>query len=207
MKNTLKSFALFILLTPLTSHALIEARLTYGGLGAKDFAANACGALCTSGNIPAVVPLTGTGADVILSLPLIPFGFGVRYEKLGFSASSSNAQLSASIERIAAILNYRIINTILHIGPIATVGISTKTQAKIVENGITRANYDANSAESFSLGLEAGLKPLIVIPISVGAEAGYQYLKIKNATNSVDSSTRDLDLSGGYLKLFLGLDF
>ena len=207
MKNKIKIAALLILLTPLASQALIEARITYGGLGSKDFAADACGALCTSSNIPAIVPFIGTGADVIISLPLIPFGFGVRYEKIGISASSSNAELTASIERIAAILNYRIIDTIIHFGPIATIGLTTKTQMKIVESGVTRANYDATAADSATVGIEFGIKPLIVIPISIGAEAGYEYLKIKNAKNSVDSSTHDLDLSGGYLKVFLGLDF
>lgn len=207
MKNTLKLIALFIILTPLASQALVEARLTYGGLGSKDFAADACGALCTSGNIPAVVPFMGTGADVIVKIPLIPFGFGVRYENLSIGASTSNAELSASIERVAAIINYRIIDTIVHIGPIATVGLTTKTKAKITESGINRADYDSSSAESASLGLEVGIKPLIVIPIAVGAEAGYHHLKIKNATNSVSSTTADLDLSGGYLKVFFGLDF
>lgn len=207
MKNTFKMIALLILLTPLASHALVEARLTYGGLGSKDFATEACGALCTPGSVPAVVPFMGTGADVIIKLPFIPFGFGVRYQKLGIGATTSNAELTAEIDQISGIINYRIIDTILHVGPIATVGVSTKTQAKVIESGITRADYSATSAESASLGLEIGVKPLIVIPISVGAEAGYQHLKIKNATNSVDSSTSDLDLSGGYLKVFLGLDF
>ncbi len=207
MKNTLKMIALFILLTPVASQALVEARLTYGGLGSTDFATDACGALCTPGNIPAVVPFMGTGADVIIKLPLIPFGFGVRYENLGIGATTSNAELSASIERVAAIINYRIIDTIVHIGPIATVGLTTKTKAKITESGITRADYDSSSAESASLGLEVGIKPLIVIPIALGAEAGYHHLKVKDATNSVSGSTADLDLSGGYLKVFLGLDF
>jgi hypothetical protein len=207
MKNTLKLIALFILLTPLASQALVEARLTYGGLGSKDFATDACGVLCTPGNVPAVVPFMGTGADVIIKLPLIPFGFGVRYENLGIGATTSNAELTANIERMAVIINYRIIDTILHIGPIATVGLTTKTKAKVTESGITRADYDSSSAESMSLGLEVGIKPLIVIPIAVGAEAGYHHLKVKNATNSISGTSSDLDLSGGYLKLFLGLDF
>lgn len=207
MKNNLKIIALVIFLTPLASQALVEARLTYGGLGSKDFATEACGALCTPGNIPAVVPFMGTGADVIIKLPLIPFGFGVRYENLGIGATTSNAELSASIERMAVIINYRIIDTIIHVGPIATVGVTTKTKAKITESGITRADYDSSSAESASLGLEVGIKPLIVIPIALGAEAGYHHLKVKDATNSISGSTADLDLSGGYLKVFLGLDF
>lgn len=207
MKNTLKLIALFILLTPLSSQALVEARLTYGGLGAKDFATDACGNLCTAGSIPAIVPFMGTGADVIVTLPLVPFGFGVRYEKLSIGATSSTVELTANIEQISAIINYRLIDTIIHVGPIATVGVSTKTQAKITESGVPRVDYDATSAESASLGLEVGVKPLIVIPIAVGAELGYKHLKIKNATNSISNTSEDLDLSGGYLKVFLGLDF
>ena len=207
MKNTLKLIAFFILLTPHYSQALVEARLKYGGLGAKDFATDACGTLCTAGSIPAVVPFIGTGADVSVTLPLIPFGFGVRYEKLGISATSSTAELTADIEQISAIINYRIIDTIIHVGPIATIGLSTKTQAKITESAVPRVNYEATSAESASLGLEAGIKPLIVIPIAVGAELGYKHLKIKDAKDSITNTSKDLDLSGGYLKVFLGLDF
>ncbi len=207
MKNMLKLIALFVLLTPLTSQALVEARLTYGGLSPKEFAANACGALCTTSQIPAVVPFMGTGADIIIKLPLIPFGFGLRYEKLGLGVNSSTIEVSANIEQVSAIINYRLIDTILHVGPIATVGFSHKSQLKITESGIPRADYDATNAQSASVGLEVGIKPLIIIPVAVGAEAGYRLLKIKDAKDSINNTTKDLDLSGGYLKIFLGLDF
>lgn len=207
MKNTFKMMALLILLTPLASQAFIEARLTYGGLGAKDFASDACGNLCTSSNIPAVVPFVGTGADVIVKIPFIPFGFGVRYEKIGIGTNSSTIEVSANIERVAGIINYRIIDTIIHAGPIATLGLSTKSQLKVTESGTPRVNYDSTTADSASVGFELGIKPLIIIPISVGAEAGYEILKIKNAKDSINNTTKDLDLSGTYLKVFLGLDF
>jgi hypothetical protein len=207
MKNTLKLIALFVLINPLTSHALVEARLTYGGIGSKEFATEACGALCTASNIPAVVPFMGTGADLIIKLPLIPFGFGVRYEKLGIGTNSSTVEVAANIEQISAIINYRFIDTILHVGPIATLGLSHKSQLKVTESGIPRVDYDATNAQSASVGLEVGIKPLIVIPIAIGAEAGYQLLKIKDAKDSISNTSKDLDLSGGYMKLFLGLDF
>ena len=196
---------LSIALLPLSSFALFEARLTYGLNGAKDALTEVCQGICT-GQVPGMVPLYGLGADAIVKLPIIPFGFGLRYEKLGLNATSPDMEGHADFTRTAALLNYRIIDTILHIGPIFSYGLAHTGSLSVKQNGSPVIDYSATSAESYSLGLEVGVKPLIVIPLAVGAEGGVTQIKLKNATDNQGHAAKDIDLSGYYLKVFLGLD-
>ena len=59
---------------------------------------------------------------------------------------------------------------------------------------------------SYSLGLELEVKPLIIIPLIVGAEVGYMGFKWNDSKNSVDNTTKNIDMSGTYMKVFLGID-
>lgn len=201
----MKKIFFTLLLLPLTSFALVEGRITYGGLVTQNAAKDACGALCSQE--PPLLPLVGLGADVLISPPLTSYGIGLRYEKLSLSGSSGSIEAAAQIERVAVLLNYRMIDTIIHLGPIASFGISNQTSLKVTESSTPKVNYSSSTSDSASLGFEIGVKPLIVIPLAVGAEAGYQYLKVKNAKDSVNNTESNLDFSGAYLKLFLGLSF
>ncbi len=208
MKFSKNIIYLFVILnmTPLFSHGFAELRLTYGGLGTKDFATDACGSLCTTA-LPGVLPLVGLGADVIISPPLTSYGFGLRYEKIGLTGSAGSLSVDAKVERIAALINYRIIDTIIHFGPIFSFGVSTQSSLSITNSGSDLVNYKSSISDSASAGIELSVKPLIIIPIIVGAEAGYEYLKIKNAHDNINNKDLDLDLSGVYLKVLLGLAF
>jgi len=197
--------ALSIALLPLSSFALFEARITYGLNGAKDALTEVCQGVCT-GEVPGMVPLYGLGADAIVKLPVIPFGFGLRYEKLGLNATSSNMEGKADFTRTAILVNYRIIDTILHVGPIFSFGVVHNGSLSIKQNGGAILDYSSSTGESYSLGLEVGVKPLIIIPLAVGAEGGVTHIKMKNATDSQGHADKDFDLSGYYLKVFLGLD-
>lgn len=189
-----------------SSKAFVEIKANYGGLATKDFISATCGSACT-GVPPANVPLVGISADLIISPPLTAYGFGIRYEKLNISGTLAAVEATAQIERIAALVNYRFIDTILKIGPVFTVGISNQTQFKVIESGTTKANYTSTTSDSASAGLEIGIKPLIILPLILGVETGYQYLNIKNAIDSVGGSSKNIDLSGLYLKAYLGLSF
>ena len=74
------------------------------------------------------------------------------------------------------------------------------------QNGSKILDYTASSGESYSIGLEVGIKPLIIIPLKIGAEAGITQFKFKDAKDSLGSAPKDIDLSGNYIKVFLGLD-
>lgn len=208
MKKQILSFLfLTTVFLPISSWALFEARATYGLLASKQNISDICQGNCTApGNAPGIVPTYGTGVDAIVKLPLIPFGFGLRYEKMGFSTSSSTIEAKADYSRTALLINYRIIDTIIHFGPIASYGISHTGGFTITEGGVPKVDITPSSMSSYSVGLELEVKPLIIIPIIVGAEAGIMGFNWKDATNSVNSTTKNIDMSGTYMKIFLGLD-
>ncbi len=204
----MKKLLLALMFTPLSSMALFEARATFGPtVPSGDPVSNLCSGngLCT-GTLPGKLALPFAGADVMVKLPLIPFGFGLRYEKLSASGSSSNMDVTASFNRTAVLLNYRLIDTILHVGPIASYGISHSGSISMNQSGGKIFDYSTSTGTSYSLGLEVGIKPLIIVPLTIGIEGGINQFKYTDAKDSLGSATKDIDLSGNYLKIFLGLD-
>lgn len=196
-----------VMAVPLSSFALFEARLTYGSLASAQNLSTVCQGSCTSASgAPAIIPTVGLGVDAIVELPMIPIGFGIRTEDMKLSASASSIDAEVKFNRTAVLLNYRLINTIIHFGPIASIGISHTGNVNIKEGGTTKVDLSPTTLSSYSLGLELGVKPLIVLPLTIGAEAGYMSFKWGDVTNSVDSSVKNIDLSGYYFKVFLGLD-
>lgn len=204
MKKIVSTVALFItsLILSAPAHALIDARLSYGLLASG---AN-LSALCTNctAAVPAVVPTYGLGADLLvtLPLPLIP-GVGLRYENMGLTASSSGIDVKAEFTRTALILNWRPLNNFIYLGPIFTYGLSHSTSLKITEGGVTRSDFSSSSVSSYSAGLEAGVS---LLGFTVGAEAGYLDMKWKDAKDATGNlSTQDINMSGTYAKILLGI--
>lgn len=207
-----KLFILFLLtfsiFLPKQSWALFEARVTYGSLASTQDLQNICQGSCAAPtNAPAIVPTFGTGIDAIVSLPMIPFGFGLRTEDMKLSASNSNISGEVKYSRTAILLNYRLLDTIIHCGAIASFGVSHSGSMSITEGGTTVVNLSPSSLSSYSVGVELGVKPFIVLPLKIGAEAGYMSFKWGQVANTIDATQKDVDLSGIYLKAFLGLDF
>lgn len=199
---------LVLLLMPLSSFALFEARVTFGPyMPSGDPVTEICNgnASCT-GTLPGKLALPFTGADVMVKLPLIPFGFGLRYEKLSASGSSTDMEATANFNRTAILVNYRLIDTILHVGPILSYGISHSGAIELSQSGTKILDYASTTGSSYSLGLEVGIKPLIVVPLTIGAEAGISQFKFKDAQDSFGGAPKDIDISGNYFKVFLGLD-
>jgi hypothetical protein len=182
------------------AQALIEAKVTYGLLNSNPDLSQ----LYSGGtSLPSVTPTYGLGADLILNLPLVPIGFGLRYEDMGLKASSGGLTFDAKYTRTALILNYRLIDTILHLGPIFTYGLSHSTRLTAIENGTTKSDFSSASVTSYSIGLEVGVQ---VLSFLVGAEAGYEDFRWKSAhDNSGNFSDRDINMSGSYAKLMIGL--
>lgn len=206
-KHILCSLFMITVFLPLSSWALFEARATYGLLTSKTNISDVCQGNCLlPGSAPGIVPTYGGGIDAILKLPLVPVGFGIRYENMGLSTSSSTIDAKLNYSRTALLVNYRLIDTIVHFGPIFSYGLSHTGSFTIKENGVTKVDLSPSSMTSYSAGLELEVKPLIVVPIIVGAEAGYMGFNWKDATNNVNGTTKSVDLSGTYIKVFLGLD-
>lgn len=202
----MKRLLLLIVLFPMSSWALFTARATYTGVVAKDALKDVCEGTACAGVAPDMVPLYGLGADVIIKLPLIPIGFGVRTEKLGLDVNKNGVEGEATLNRTAALINYRFIDTIIHFGLIGSYGVDHSANIRVAQGGSNVVDYGGGSLKSYSLGLELEVKPLIIIPLIVGAETGIMNTKWKGATNSVNSTTKDIDLSGTYIKFFLGID-
>lgn len=202
----MKKLLLVLLLFPMSSWALLTARATYGGLVSKDALKDVCVGTTCAGSSPAMVPLYGLGADLIIKLPLVPIGFGVRYENLGLSATSGSIEASAKLTRTSVLINYRFIDTIIHFGLIGSYGLSHSGGMSVKSAGSTVVDYTGDNFTTYSAGLELEIKPLIVLPLIIGAEGGYMGANWKGPKDSVSGNTKDLDLSGTYLKVFLGLD-
>lgn len=197
------NFIKIILATCLISssaHALLEARVSYGLLASNpDLASIYNGA---SSNVPSVSPNYGLGLDALIVLPIVGLGAGIRYENLGFKVSNNGLEYTTSATRTAALINYRIINTLMYLGPIASYGLSHDNSIKWT-SGSTTSDFKIGDCTSYSVGLEAGVK---LIGFMVGGEAGYESMKWSSMTdkNSVVSGTKSLDMSGTYFKVMLG---
>lgn len=202
----MKKLLLFVLLFPMSSWALFTARATYTGVVSKDALKDVCAGTACEGQSPDMVPLYGLGADVIVKLPLVPIGFGLRTEKLGLDVSKNGIEGEAKLNRTAALINYRFIDTIIHFGLIGSYGLDHSAGIRVAQNGSNIVDYTGGSLKSYSLGLELEVKPLIIIPLIVGAETGIMNTKWSGASDSVGNVSKDIDLSGTYIKFFLGID-
>lgn len=201
----MKKLLLLILLFPMSSWALFTARATYTGLVAEDTLKNACSGTSCESVAPPMVPLYGLGADVLVSLPLIPFGFGVRTEKLALDVSKNGVDGEATLSRTAALINYRIINTLIHFGPIFSYGLDHSASVSVAQGGSKVVDYAGGDVKSYSLGLELEVK-LLILPIVVGGEAGLMKADWKNAKDSISNNIKAINLDNTYIKAWLGFD-
>lgn len=192
--------ALFVTMFALPqAEAIIELRATYGMLASKPDLSKLYNG---TSELPTIVPNYGGGADLLLFLPFGSTGLGVRYEDLGLKASQDGLEFKSKATRTAVLLSYRLINTILHIGPIFSYGISHSGNMT-VEQGATKYDWKPESVTSYSAGLEAGLG---LGPFVLGAETGYQSMQWKTTTDKSGTSTNtpDINMSGTYVKAYFG---
>jgi hypothetical protein len=183
MKSIIMMF--FILTMPLTSQALVEVRAGYGvnTLDDDDYAGSKFD------------NMTGFNLDVIFEPPLLTdLGLGVRYESMGFDAQFAGVNIGDSkMDRVAALINYRIIDFVAYLGVIGTIGVSTDFETTF--NGV-KTKWDDKI--NYSVGVEGGMNLGI---FSVGAELGKFFGTFEN------SGSADLDLDSVYVKFLVGLDF
>jgi hypothetical protein len=191
-----------ILVASQRANALIDLRLSYGLLTSATDLSPLC-TTCTT-TIPGIVPTYGLGGDLLVTLPipLIP-GVGIRYENMGLTASSGGLEFKSEFTRTALMFTWRPINNFIYFGPTFTYGLSHSTNVKAVDNGVVRSNFNTDSVDSYSASLEAGLN---LLGFSVGAEAGYMYMKCKDAKDATGLvPTQTIDMSGPFAKILLGI--
>ncbi|MBX9766199.1 MAG: hypothetical protein K2X47_02920 [Bdellovibrionales bacterium] len=184
----------------LPSHALIDAR-AFVGLNTVN-----PGDLNKITSPPvSLAGLLAYGAEVIVAPPLLGVGFGLRYEAAGQKVETGSASLDIKATRIAGVVNYRLIETGLFLGPIATVGLSHTLSASAAAS-TAGTSFSGSNATSFSLGVEGGVNLLGLI---LGAEVGYQSWivnEIKDNGGAVVANTK-ADLSGLYARAVVGFGF
>jgi hypothetical protein len=193
--------ALFSLFSSVNSFALIEGRLRYGFLASTPTYSD----LYSASSTPSATPTQGYGLEVIVSPPLFPVGVGLRYEDFENKVSSGNTSYDLTWDKTSLVINYRIIDTLIFLGPIASIGLSQNNNYKVVVSGNQVANYSANNAEMYSLGFEGGAH---ILGLLLGGEIGYQKYKLKGATDTTGGQgSTDIDLSGTYISLLAGFSF
>ena len=100
---------LMILFSFSRAQAVIEARLTYGSLVSKPQLSDVYTG--STSDVPAAAANNGLGVDALILFPGVGFGFGARYENLGFKVDNAGLEYKTSSTRTALLLNYRLLNT------------------------------------------------------------------------------------------------
>ncbi len=157
---------------------------------------------------PSNTPATGYGVEFLVMPALMPIGLGLRFESHGFKLESEIATYDWATSRTAIVLNSRLLESPIILGPIFTYGISQASSLKVIRpvgsshRPTEVANWSGNDLRSYSAGVELGAS---LAGFVLGAELGYQAFLWTGATNARDNSAEhDFDMSGTYLRLILG---
>jgi hypothetical protein len=199
-----------VLLTSLSSvpaHALLgDFRLTYGSTSGAPEDYNK--AYYDFADGPKISSQNYLGADAILMLPLVPFGFGLRYEAAKQDLTEFAEKTEYAIDRTSIVLNYRLINTGIYVGPIATYGISHRLAFAIPTDPEV---ITAGKSQSYSVGLEAGVKLGL---FRLGFEAGQMtmiFSDLRDSGGAIPNKNgldiNELNFSGSYYKAHFGFGF
>ena len=145
--------------------------------------------------LPTYSKLTGYSADVIISPPLFPFAFGLLHEIMGTEESNDVGKITVDVTRTSGLVSMRLIDTLIFIGAIGTVGLAHGGDLTVEVSGL-KTTTENDISGSYSLGVEGGVK---LVGFLVGAEVGYMGLKLKGTT--------DQKLDGAYTKVHIGYEF
>lgn len=198
------NFFVFLALSlfSMSSHALVELRLGYGVLGSKP---NLASVYTTNTEMPTATPAVGLSTEVLVQIPLVGIGGGIRNENLGVNYNANSIGIENKISRSSIVLNYRLIDTLLYLGPIVTYGVNHSGSLKISVADNTAVDLKPDSISSYTVGLEAGAK---LIGFLVGAEVGYMDMRYKNAVDQINTANHaDLNMSGTYMRVVAGFGF
>ncbi len=190
------------------AHALFEGRVGFGmhQVDPGELNTSLTSSLGAGFKIEKLVSL---GVDVIIMPPLFPVGIGLRYEGQANKETSGLNAVTTGLGRLAVIVNKRLIDTVVFLGPIATFGLSS-TAAVEIKSVAGTTKWEADSVSTWSVGVEGGAN---LVGFVVGGELGYQSAIAKDFkyggstfTNAAGQSLT-ADFSGTYLKAFLGFGF
>ena len=189
-KHIITFVAAFVITTQ--AQALFEIRAGYGVTTPAD------DATLDGGGTVGLSTMTGFNIDGIVYPPLLPFGLGLRYESMGLDLEQSGVSVGTDLERLSLIINYRLINTLIYVGAIGTIGFSNQATA-----GFNGGDVDYEADLTYTIGAEAGASLGL---LSVGAELGYA-IGTYDSKQPANSLVDEVDLGGVYAKVLVGFGF
>jgi hypothetical protein len=148
---------------------------------------------------------SAVGGDLRYVFPVVSFLVGARYESWSAKASALGIDQTASNNRLAVLVGYRILDFGPYVGLIGSYGVSNSF--KVTTTGLP--DLTPASGQSYSLGVEGGVK---LGPLMLGAELGYLSMigtDMQSGTPpvsiTINGAKSNLDMSGVYGKLELGV--
>ena len=173
--------AILFVLAPLSSQALFEVRAGYGNntLDTDTWSARD------------IDNGTGFNIDAIFEPPIITdLGIGLRYESMTYEFDGFTSG-EIEMERLALLLNYKVIDLFLYLGFIGTFDISNDISGD-------PSGLEPDAKFMWTAGVEGGVNLGL---ISVGAEVGKLFGTIERNAGG------DQELDGLYGKVLVGFGF
>lgn len=199
------AFAGTILAIANPAHALVELKGAYSLFSTSPSALND-----NFSAQPKISQMQALSFDVMGRVPLMPVGLGVRHEMFSRNESSGATNSEVDWKRTSILVNKRLIDTGIYLGPVATVSFASDFKYRS-NNGTTRTDYKTESTLTATAGIEAGFKMAL---LSAGVEAGYLHAPMGNLRDSAgvevlggDGSKVNVDLSGTYVRATVGFGF
>lgn len=147
--------------------------------------------------------MSGMHIEALFNPPILPLGVGLRLEQYGDGdetrAGSNDLDYDVNYTRYSAVANWRLLDNVVYLGPIATLGLHRGSVTTAIDGIETESDLSAHGP-SGTLGAEVGVK---IRKFMFGVEGGYQYLELAKG----DRVLNDVDLSGAYIRLHAGIRF
>ncbi len=135
-------------------------------------------------------PLYGLNADILITPPLLGFGFGLRYESLGYDKDG----VDFTYTRTSILINKRLIDTVFYVGAIGSIGFNN---TGTYETALGDFDVEGDGF-NYTIGAEAGVGLGL---ISIGGEVGYMF-----GTLEADGGV-EIDSAGPYAKAIVSFGF
>ncbi|HRK06450.1 MAG TPA: hypothetical protein PLZ57_01670 [Pseudobdellovibrionaceae bacterium] len=192
------------LLSSPKAYALVELK---GGYSSHTVAPSSLDGAFTG--VAKINQLQSLNADIMANVPLMPVGLGLRHEMLSFKGDQGGTSNKIDWKRTSVIVNKRFIDTGMYLGPIATFAMTNDFKYSITSGNVT-TNYKAEAQLNGTLGVEAGIKLLL---ITLGAEVGYMHAPLGNLKTDAgveylsNGQKVDVTMSGPYYRGTIGFKF
>lgn len=147
----------------------------------------------------------GLQADIRANIPMMDWNFGLRYGQLGLTGTQAGQTLEMNNSSVSALVGYRLINTLLLLGPVFTYSLSNTGTLKNTLSTSGSTAETPSSINQYTAGLEFGIK----FPVLIEVEAGIASLTMSGFSNNqkIGGNATNVDLNGTYARASVGFSF